>query len=32
MGENEMMTNAIDNMAQAFGLGEENDNDLCKLV
>ena len=25
------MTNAIDNMAEAFGLAEQNDNDLVKL-
>lgn len=32
MGNEEMtMTNAIDNMAEAFGLAEENDNDLVKL-
>lgn len=32
MGNEEMtMTNAIDNMAEVFGLAEENDNDLVKL-
>lgn len=32
MGNEEMtMTNAIDNMAKAFGYAEENDNDLVKL-
>lgn len=30
MGEN-VLTNEIDNMAKAFGLENENDNDLVKL-
>ena len=31
MGNEEMMTNVIDNMVEAFDLAEENDNDLVRL-